>query len=104
MYGLCAPEALISGIPFSTMSRCSGSQVLEAISSALAPGGTIRGIPGEQACRLPVPAHPRTGADGGGTFQHTAATRLPVGKESRLKLCSTSNTSERNLKIPLIKI
>jgi phospholipid N-methyltransferase len=39
MYGLGAPEALISGIPFSTMSRCSGSQVLEAISSVLAPGG-----------------------------------------------------------------
>jgi phosphatidylethanolamine/phosphatidyl-N-methylethanolamine N-methyltransferase len=39
MYGLGAPEVLISGIPFSTMSRCSGSQILEAISSVLAPGG-----------------------------------------------------------------
>jgi phospholipid N-methyltransferase len=39
MYGLCAPEVVISGIPFSTMSHISGSQILEAISSALAPGG-----------------------------------------------------------------
>jgi phospholipid N-methyltransferase len=39
MYGLSAPEALISGIPFSTMSRYSGSQILETISSVLAPGG-----------------------------------------------------------------
>jgi len=34
-----APEALISGIPFSTMSHGSGYQILEAISSVLAPGG-----------------------------------------------------------------
>jgi phosphatidylethanolamine/phosphatidyl-N-methylethanolamine N-methyltransferase len=39
MYGLDAPEALISGIPFSTMSFGSGSQIIEAISSVLAPGG-----------------------------------------------------------------
>jgi len=39
MYGLGAPEAVISGIPFSTMSHFSGTQILEAISSALAPGG-----------------------------------------------------------------
>ena len=39
IYGLGAPEVLISGIPFSTMSRCSGSQILEAISLVLAPGG-----------------------------------------------------------------
>jgi len=39
MYGLGAPEVLIAGIPFSTMSRCSGSQILETISSVLAPGG-----------------------------------------------------------------
>ena len=39
MYGLGAPEAVISGIPFSTMSHISGTQILEAISSELAPGG-----------------------------------------------------------------
>jgi len=39
MYGLDAPEVLISGIPFSTMSHSSGSQIVEAISSVLAPGG-----------------------------------------------------------------
>ncbi len=39
MYGLGAPEVPISGIPFSTMSRCSGSQIIEAIWSVLAPGG-----------------------------------------------------------------
>jgi phospholipid N-methyltransferase len=39
MHGLSAPEVLISGIPFSTMSRRSGSQILETISSVLAPGG-----------------------------------------------------------------
>ncbi len=39
MYGLNAPEVVISGIPFSTMSQSSGSQIIEAISSALAPGG-----------------------------------------------------------------
>ena len=39
MYGLGAPEVVISGIPFSTMSYISGSQILEAISSALAYGG-----------------------------------------------------------------
>jgi phosphatidylethanolamine/phosphatidyl-N-methylethanolamine N-methyltransferase len=38
-YGLCAPEVLVSGIPFSTMSRGSGTRILEAISSVLAPGG-----------------------------------------------------------------
>ena len=39
MYGLGAPEVVISGIPFSTMSYISGSQILEAISSALTPEG-----------------------------------------------------------------
>lgn len=39
MYGLDAPEVLISGIPFSTMKHGSGSQILESISSVLAPGG-----------------------------------------------------------------
>ena len=39
IYGLSAPEVLISGIPFSTMSQGSESQILETISSVLAPGG-----------------------------------------------------------------
>lgn len=39
MYGLDAPEVLISGIPFSTMNHGSGSQIIESISSVLAPGG-----------------------------------------------------------------
>ncbi len=39
MYGLAAPEAVIAGIPFSTMSHSEGSQVIEAISSLLAPKG-----------------------------------------------------------------
>ena len=38
-YGLPAPEVVISGIPFSTMGRISGSRILEAISSVLAPEG-----------------------------------------------------------------
>ena len=39
IYGLCDPEVVISGIPFSTMSYSSGAQVLGAISSLLAPNG-----------------------------------------------------------------
>ena len=39
MYGLGAPEVVISGIPFSTMNQTSGSQIIMAISSVLAPGG-----------------------------------------------------------------
>ncbi len=39
MYGLSAPEAVISGIPFSTMTHSEGSQVIKAISSLLAPNG-----------------------------------------------------------------
>jgi len=38
-YGLSAPEAVISGIPFSTMRNGLGSQIVEAITSALATGG-----------------------------------------------------------------
>lgn len=38
-YGLPDPEVIISGIPFSNMSRRSGTQVIEAISSLLAPHG-----------------------------------------------------------------
>ncbi|MDX9745448.1 MAG: hypothetical protein WCX84_05440 [Syntrophales bacterium] len=39
VYGLDAPETVISGIPFSTMPRNIGCQVVEAISSTLAPEG-----------------------------------------------------------------
>ena len=39
MYGLGAPEALISGIPFSTMKHNEASQVIEAISSLLSSNG-----------------------------------------------------------------
>jgi len=38
-YGLGAPEMIVSGIPFSTMSMLSGSQLLSKISSVLSPGG-----------------------------------------------------------------
>ena len=39
MYGLDAPEVVISGIPFSTMSHTSGSQIIEVVSSVLAQRG-----------------------------------------------------------------
>ena len=38
-YGLPAPDAIISGIPFSTMPRSTGTAILEAIWSVLAPRG-----------------------------------------------------------------
>jgi phospholipid N-methyltransferase len=39
MYDLGAPKVVVSGIPFSTMSHDTGSQIIEAISSSLAPNG-----------------------------------------------------------------
>ena len=39
IYGLDAPEVVISGIPFSTMKNSDGAQVIAAISSQLAPNG-----------------------------------------------------------------
>jgi len=39
MNGFGPPEVIISGIPFSTMSQRSGSEILRGISSALLPGG-----------------------------------------------------------------
>ena len=39
MYGLEAPSAIVSGIPFSNMSRDVGSQILEAVSSLLVHNG-----------------------------------------------------------------
>jgi phospholipid N-methyltransferase len=38
-YNLDPPNAIVSGIPFSTMSRSVGSQILEAVSSLLPPNG-----------------------------------------------------------------
>ncbi|MDZ7803868.1 hypothetical protein [Thiohalophilus sp.] len=38
-YDLGAPDAVISGIPFSTMSRDMGTRIIESVSSALAPQG-----------------------------------------------------------------
>jgi phosphatidylethanolamine/phosphatidyl-N-methylethanolamine N-methyltransferase len=38
-YALPAPEAVISGIPFSTMPRQTGVNILRAVWAALAPGG-----------------------------------------------------------------
>lgn len=38
-YELPAPDVVISGIPFSTMSRTAGARILESISSVLVPGG-----------------------------------------------------------------
>ena len=39
IYGLDPPNAIVSGIPFSTMSHSAGSQILETVSSLLAPSG-----------------------------------------------------------------
>ena len=39
MYGLEAPDVIISGIPFSTMNQILGSAIIENISATLAPGG-----------------------------------------------------------------
>ncbi len=39
LHGLDAPDAVVSGIPFSKMSRSSASRILATISSVLAPGG-----------------------------------------------------------------
>jgi len=38
-YGLHAPDAVISGIPFSTMSQECGTEIIRAIFKALKPGG-----------------------------------------------------------------
>ncbi|MEJ2170346.1 MAG: hypothetical protein P8X90_33010 [Desulfobacterales bacterium] len=38
-YGMNTPDVFISGIPFSLMSRSTGSKILEAITSVLSPGG-----------------------------------------------------------------
>lgn len=38
-YGLPAPDVVVSGIPFSTINRATGMQILDTISATLAPGG-----------------------------------------------------------------
>jgi phospholipid N-methyltransferase len=38
-HGLPAPDAIISGIPFSTMSRDTGARIVEAVAWALPNGG-----------------------------------------------------------------
>ncbi len=38
-HGLPAPDAVVSGIPFSTMPRTQGMRILRAVHDALAPGG-----------------------------------------------------------------
>jgi phospholipid N-methyltransferase len=38
-YNLDAPDAVVSGIPFSAMSKSVGKNILESVSSVLAPGG-----------------------------------------------------------------
>ncbi|GAB6191393.1 class I SAM-dependent methyltransferase [Desulfocastanea catecholica] len=39
IYDLDPPHSIVSGIPFSTMSRSAGSQIIEAITSVLPPNG-----------------------------------------------------------------
>jgi phospholipid N-methyltransferase len=39
LHGLPAPDVIVSGIPFSTMSPAAGTQILQAVTSALDPGG-----------------------------------------------------------------
>lgn len=38
-HGLPAPDAIVSGIPFSTMDRALGTRILQSIAQVLAPGG-----------------------------------------------------------------
>jgi phosphatidylethanolamine/phosphatidyl-N-methylethanolamine N-methyltransferase len=39
LHGLPAPDVIVSGIPFSTMSRSVGTRILQAVTSVLDPGG-----------------------------------------------------------------
>jgi phospholipid N-methyltransferase len=39
LHGLQAPDVIISGIPFSTMSRSVGTRILQAVTAVLDPGG-----------------------------------------------------------------
>lgn len=39
LHGLDAPDVIVSGIPFSTMSNASGTHIIQTIASALASGG-----------------------------------------------------------------
>jgi phospholipid N-methyltransferase len=39
LHGLSAPDVVISGIPFSTMSRSTGAKIIESVAAVLKPGG-----------------------------------------------------------------
>jgi len=41
LYDLPAPDVVLSGIPFSTMPRSAGLEILRSVEDALAPGGTF---------------------------------------------------------------
>jgi phospholipid N-methyltransferase len=59
-YGLDAPDALISGIPFSTMKQSDASAVIEAISSILASNG--RFVAYQVSSRVESLCHPFLGS------------------------------------------
>ena len=69
MHRLSSPEVVISGIPFSTMSHISGTQILEAISSTLAPGGRFVAHLG------PIFSTPAKAGDAGEPPEDTAVIR-----------------------------
>ena len=60
LYDLDAPNVIISGIPFSTMSRGMGTQILKAISSQLAPNG--RFVAYQVSNRVATLCHPFLGS------------------------------------------
>jgi phospholipid N-methyltransferase len=59
-YSLSAPDVVVSGIPFSTMSHNAGSQILEEISTLLSPNG--RFIAYQVSNRVAVLVQPFLGA------------------------------------------
>jgi phosphatidylethanolamine/phosphatidyl-N-methylethanolamine N-methyltransferase len=58
-HGLAAPDAVVSGIPFSTIDRRCGTRILESIASVLAPGG--RFVAYQWSRRVDVLARPVLG-------------------------------------------
>ena len=79
MYGLGAPEALISGIPFSTMNQSEASQVIETISTLLSANG--RFVAYQVSKRVESLCRPFLGSSRmtRGTSEHTADARLQMG-------------------------
>ena len=57
-HGLPAPDVILSGIPFSTMTRTLGTQILRSVHDALAPGGRF----------VAYQVRDRVGKLGGGVF------------------------------------